>query len=249
MNKKLLSSTKLFKNLLTVLFVMLATIQLQAQAGKATVGSGLYKDKIYWLNWDLNGLGDQLDPIVNGTSRSFTAPSGVVYTATISNVVGAPASRSSYNYLAGSNFYWGYGEIGGNTGAGNIIGINNGDNAATASFRVTVVANYPNGTVANAAAFVVAGTESLDTTGSEYYQITAPSGLVRYMDKVVYNNDWTTIALRLTVSDTGRTVRAVATATGNKRGDALLVAEDVPSIDVSLKGRGEQHIAIGFIED
>ncbi|WP_281297601.1 Ig-like domain-containing protein [Flavobacterium limnophilum] len=229
---------------------MLATIQLQAQAGKATTGTGLYKDKIFWLNWDLNGLGDESDPIVNGTSRSFTAPSGVVYTATISNVAGTPKSRSSYSYTAGSNFYWGYGEIGGNTGAGNIIGIDNGDNGATASFTVTVVATYPNGTVTTAAAFVVAGTESLDPfIPGEYYQITAPSGIVRYMDKFVYNNDWANIALKLTVSNTGRTVRAVATATGNKRGDALLVAEDVPSIDVSLRGRGTQHLAIGFIEE
>ncbi|AND64287.1 hypothetical protein AX766_07615 [Flavobacterium covae] len=216
-------------------------------AGKATTGSGLYKDRIFWLNWDLNKDGAGGDLITNGSSRTFTSPAGVLYQATISNVTGTPKSSNSYDY-SGNNFPSGYGNIGGNTGAGNIVGINNGCNACTSTFRITITANYPNGISGNVAAFVIGGTETLAST-SEFYQITVPSGTVRYLDKYIKNDNWTNSSIRLDVSNSGRTIKVTNPGTGDSRGDALLIAEDVPYIDAQVKGGGGQHFGIGFIED
>ncbi|EJL62683.1 GEVED domain-containing protein, partial [Flavobacterium sp. CF136] len=250
MNKKILSTTNSFKYLLALLFLVTATLQLQAQAGIATTGTGLYKDKIFWLNWDLNGDGAPADIITNGTTRSFTAPSGVIYTATVSLATGTPGlpqSRKTDNFT-GNNFPFGYGNIGGNNGAGNIIGINNGGTNATASLRLTIVANYPNGTTGNVAAFAIAGTESLNGT-NEYYQITTPSGTIKYMDKYIYQDTWANMSTQLQVSGAGSTVRVTNQNTGDSRGDALLIAENVPYIDVAVKGNSIQHFAIGFMEN
>ncbi|MEO7978918.1 GEVED domain-containing protein, partial [Flavobacterium sp.] len=250
MNKKILSTTNSFKYLLALLFLVTATLQLQAQAGTATTGTGLYKDKIFWLNWDLNSDGAPADIITNGTTRSFTAPSGVIYTATVSLATGTPGlpqSRKTDNF-SGNNFPYGYGNIGGTNGAANIIGINNGGTNATASLRLTIVANYPNGTTGNVAAFAIAGTESLNGT-SEYYQITTPSGTIKYMDKYIYQDIWANMSTQLQVSGAGSTVRVTNQNTGDSRGDALLIAENVPYIDVAVKGSSIQHFAIGFMEN
>ncbi|MGR3790377.1 T9SS type B sorting domain-containing protein [Flavobacterium sp. TN-1] len=185
--------------------------------------------------------------ITNGSSRTFTSPAGVLYQATISNVTGTPKSSNSYDY-SGNNFPSGYGNIGGNTGAGNIVGINNGCNACTSTFRITITANYPNGISGNVAAFVIGGTETLAST-SEFYQITVPSGTVRYLDKYIKNDNWTNSSIRLDVSNSGRTIKVTNPGTGDSRGDALLIAEDVPYIDAQVKGGGGQHFGIGFIED
>ncbi|PTD14435.1 T9SS type B sorting domain-containing protein [Flavobacterium columnare] len=231
---------------LSYLFADVASAQV-ADAGKATTGSGLYKDRIFWLNWDLNKDGAGGDLITNGSSRTFTSPAGVLYQATISNVTGTPKSSNSYDY-SGNNFPSGYGNIGGNTGAGNIVGINNGCNACTSTFRITITANYPNGISGNVAAFVIGGTETLAST-SEFYQITVPSGTVRYLDKYIKNDNWTNSSIRLDVSNAGRTIKVTNPGTGDSRGDALLIAEDVPYIDAQVKGGGGQHFGIGFIED
>ncbi|WP_428229033.1 DUF7507 domain-containing protein [Flavobacterium sp.] len=246
MVKKIFSTSELFKYFLFLLFLLIATLDTQAQAGKATTGTGLYKDNIFWLNWDLDNNGSSGDAITDGTIRSFTSPSGVIYTATVSNLVGSPMSNSSYSYF-GNNFPYGYGNIGGNNGAGNIIGINNGTNGQTASFRITIVANYPNGTAGNIEAFVIAGTETLST--NEYYQITTPSGVVRYMDKYIYMDNWSNMSTQLQVSSNGSVVRVANASSGDSKGDALLLAENVPYIDVAVKGGGGQHFAIGFIEN
>ena len=145
---------------LAFLFFAYTGAQAQATAGKATTGSGLYKDKILWLNWDLNNNGLEGDPIPNNQVRTYLAPSGVTYTVTISNLVNTITSQWTYDYTQ-NNFPSGYGNIGGNTGAGNVIGIGPGA-AGTSSFKITVVANYPGGSTGNAAAFVIAGTESLN---------------------------------------------------------------------------------------
>ncbi|WP_181142822.1 GEVED domain-containing protein, partial [Flavobacterium columnare] len=216
-------------------------------AGKATTGSGLYKDRIFWLNWDLNKDGTSGDLIINGSTRTFTSAAGVIYQATISNVTGTPKSSNSYDYF-GNNFPSGYGNIGGNTGAGNIVGINNGCNACTSTFRITITANYPNGISGNVAAFVIGGTETLANT-NEYYQLTVPSGTVRYLDKYIRNDNWTNSSIRLDVSNSGRTIRVTNPGSGDSRGDAILIAEDVPYIDAQVKGGGGQHFGIGFIED
>ncbi|MEB3801806.1 gliding motility-associated C-terminal domain-containing protein [Flavobacterium columnare] len=231
---------------LSYLFADVASAQV-ADADKATTGSGLYKDRIFWLNWDLNKDGAGGDLITNGSSRTFTSPAGVLYQATISNVTGTPKSSNSYDY-SGNNFPSGYGNIGGNTGAGNIVGINNGCNACTSTFRITITANYPNGISGNVAAFVIGGTETLAST-SEFYQITVPSGTVRYLDKYIKNDNWTNSSIRLDVSNAGRTIKVTNPGTGDSRGDALLIAEDVPYIDAQVKGGGGQHFGIGFIED
>lgn len=232
---------------LSALFLVLGTVSLKAQGGKALTGSGLYKDKIFWLNWDLDNNELPGDAITTGVSRSFTSPSGVIYTAIVSNVTGSPLSSSSYDY-GGNNFPFGYGNIGGNDGAGNIIGINNGADGNLVSLRITMVANYPNGTTGNVAAFVIAGTETLNGP-AEYYEITTPSGRIKYMDKYILNDDWANMSTQLQVSSAGSTVKVTNATSGDSKGDALLVAEDVPYVDVAVKGGGGQHFALGFIEN
>ena len=239
--------SNLFLKFTLVLCMFFACSATFAQtAGKATTGTGLYRNDIFWLNWDLNANAAGGDAIVNGTTRTFVSPAGVSYTATISAVTGSLQSASSYDF-GGNNLNFGYGNIGGNTGAGNIIGLATFN--GTATFRVTIVATYPGGTTGNVAAFVIGGSESM-ANNTEGYQLTAPSGTVRYLDKVILNNTWANMNTQLQVSNVGRTVRVTNPSTnGDSRGDALLLAEDVPFIDCSVTGGGGQHFAIGFIED
>jgi CshA-type fibril repeat protein len=248
----------------TFLFVLLISItNIQAQvadAARATTGTGLYKEKIFWLNWDLNDNSATGDIITNGTTRTFTSPAGVIYAATVSNVftqttAGAaivPAtlrSESTYGW-SGNNMPSGYGNIGGTTGAGNIVALSNGSNGNLSGFRVTFTATYPNGTVGLPAAVVIGGAESLDS-GNEYYTLSVPNtaGTIRYMDKYIQNNTWANMQVNMIYSNGGRTVRVTNSGTGNSRGDALMMVEDVSFVDATTRGAGLQSFAIGFMEE
>lgn len=62
----------------------------QSAVTKVDTGYGLYKDRINWIDWDINGDGQPHDQLVGAAStpivRTYTASSGLVYTITLSNV-------------------------------------------------------------------------------------------------------------------------------------------------------------------
>ncbi|WP_281638034.1 GEVED domain-containing protein [Flavobacterium marginilacus] len=253
MRKKYFPTKYLF---FLTLFMMYA-IGLAQSASRATTGTGLYKDKIYWINWDLNSDLMQGDLITNGIVRTFTSPSGIVYKVTISNIVQtiSPGTFSSANIdsYTGNNIPFGYGGFSSNSTK--MIGLSNKITGGLGSgnkvnFRITVTATLPSGTVKNAAGLAIAGSESMSSS-SEYYQLSVPvtSPVLRYLDKYIKNNTWSNMSTRLIVSNSGRTIRGTNPATGESRGDALLLAEDVPYIDVELAAPGGQHVAIGVFEE
>ena len=58
------------------------------QAMRATSGIGLHKNRIWWVNWDINNDKNPWDNLIdaNGTRTTFVSPAGYTYTITISNV-------------------------------------------------------------------------------------------------------------------------------------------------------------------
>jgi gliding motility-associated-like protein/uncharacterized repeat protein (TIGR01451 family) len=244
------------KYLLFLTLFIIHAIGLAQSASKATSGTGLYKDKIFWINWDLDNNLLPKELITNGAERTFTSPSGIVYKATISNIVQTiPFGFSSANNdsYAGNNMPFGYGGFSSN--GTKIIGLSNMVEGGVGSgnkvnFRITVTATLPSGTVITAAGIAIAGSESMSGP-AEYYQLSVPaaSPVLRYLDKYIKNNTWTNMLTRLIVSNSGRTVKATNPGSGESRGDALLLAEDVPYIDVELAANGGQHVAIGIFEE
>ena len=232
-----------------VFFILIIPVNLSAQAVRATAGSGLYKDRIYWINWDLNNNGLPGDAIANGTSRVWTSSAGVKYTVTISNVVGSPKSEN-FNSYGFSGFRFAY-----NGFSNRVISLNNGGDTNTSSFRVSVSVLHPNGITTAPNGIVIAGTESL-ANSSEFYQLTTlGSNPLKILETYIYNNNFSSGAgyggynVNLIVSNSGKTIKATNNAGNDGRGDVILVAEKTSSVDVSLTGGGEQHIAIGIVED
>lgn len=246
-------------------FAILFAQFVNAQAYLATSGTGLYKDRIYWLNWGNYGA-----DITNGTSKTFTSPeTGIVYTATISNITGSLAVGNPYDWFTGSgatavynnNFPYGYGAINGEAPTGatpsatsaNNIGIKNKTTTTTNSFRITIVATYPDGTNSNAGAFAVGGTESIKAS-NEHFSVTVPAGSTsrpRYMDKFIKSDLWANTKTAINTTNSSRTVKVTSTCSSgcDSRGDAILMIEDVPYIDCEVRGSAFQHFAIGFLED
>lgn len=231
-----------------VFFILIIPVNLSAQAVRATAGSGLYKDRIYWINWDLNNNGLPGDAIANGTTRVWTSSAGVKYTVRISNVVGSPKSEN-FNSYGFSGFRFAY-----NGFSNRVISLNNGGDSNASSFRVTVSVLHPNGITTAPNGIVIAGTESLNS--SEFYQLTTlGSNPLKILETYIYNNNfaagagWGGYNVNLTVSNSGKTIKATNDAGNDGRGDVILVAEKTSSVDVSLQGGGEQTIAIGIVED
>lgn len=56
-----------------LLLLLVTSFSFAQTASKATTGTGLCKDKIFWINWDLNNNSLPEDPITNGTVRTFTS--------------------------------------------------------------------------------------------------------------------------------------------------------------------------------
>ena len=246
------------KYLLFLTLFIIHAIGLAQSASKATTGSGLYKEKIFWINWDLNSNSMQNDLITSGVVRTFTSPSGIIYNATISNIAQtvSPGTFSSANIdsFGGNNMPSGYGGFSSNSTK--IIGLSNKiigglGNGNTVNFRITVTATLPSGTIINAAGLAIAGAESMSGP-TEYYQLSVPtaSPVLRYLDKFIKNDTWANMNTRLIVSNSGRTIKATNPGSGDSKGDALLFAEDVPYIDVELAASsGGQNVAIGIFEE
>lgn len=261
------------RKLLLVLFLIASvdsiaqiTSTASPQALKATTGAGLHKNKIWWINWDVNNNKNPWDNLINtnGTIANFTSPAGFNYKITISNVrvynsseteITSGTSRVLYssrtNSWSGNNMPTAYD---GFSGSNNIIALNqknetngNGDGNRV-TFRLSVTATDPTGVVGNATGIVIGGSESLNGTG-EWYTLSTPQGVIRLIDKYIKDNNWSNYAVQLQVSNSGKTVKATNHLGGDSRGDVILFAEDVPYIDCEIKGGGGQSIAIGFLEE
>ncbi len=252
---------------LLLLFFSLSPVFLQAQtASKATTGTGLYKDKIFWINWDLNNDGIKEDVLTNGTTRTFTTPAGVIYTVTLSNIVQTGGNAVGTNTFTsyptdgwgGNNMPSGY--YGFSSASTNMIGLsqkaesNGKGDGSIVSFRMTVSAQLPlpGNPIVTPAAIVLAGTESLGSE-SEYYELLVPSTAkqLRYIDKYVQGNIWTNMETRLITSNSGKKIRVTNPngGRGDSSGDAVVLAEDVSSVDVILKGTGGQALSLGVLEE
>lgn len=232
-------------------------------AMKATTGVGLHKSRVYWINWDTNNDGNPSDNLLTGAVSTFTSPAGFVYTITISNVKVYNSSgtelTSGVDYIFNSakttsyfmnNFPSGYA---GFPGGKDVIGLSN-VNAAKGdgnrvTFTLTVVAKDPYGNSGNATGIVIGGSESL-AGNYEWYTLKMNTGRVRLIDKYIRNNVWTNFETQLQISNAGKTIKTTNQGTnGDGRGDVMLFAEDVASIDCEVKGGGGQSFAVGFLEE
>ena len=235
------------------------------QAMRATTGVGLHKNRIWWVNWDINNDKLAWDNLINtnGTKTTFVSPAGYTYTITISNVKvynssGTEVTSGTNRVLAsakttswsGNNMPTAYAGF----PTADLIALNqknetnNYGNGNRVTFRLTVTAVDPYGISGNATGIVIAGSESLNGTG-EWYTLTTPSGRIRLIDKYIKDNNWSNFAVQLQVSNSGKTIKATNHLGGDSRGDVILFAEDVPYIDCEVKGGGGQSIALGFLEE
>lgn len=235
------------------------------QAMKATTGVGLHKNKIWWINWDVNNDKLSWDNLINsgGVNTTFVSPAGFTYSISITNVrvynsAGTEITSGTNRVLnsskttswSGNNMPTAYAGF----PTDDIIAINqkNETNGAgdgnRVTFRLTVTAVDPFGVSGNATGLVIGGSESLAGT-NEWYTISTPTGRIRLIDKYIRNDAWANFAVQLQVSNAGKTVKATNHLGGDSRGDVILFAEDVPYIDCELKGGGGQSIALGFLEE
>ena len=221
------------------------------KATKATLGSGLHKEKIWWINWDINNnnLGD--DILSKGVSGKYLSPSGYIYNISLEMIPGNtdPIISSKTDDYNLNSFPSGYNTF---SPSSNVLAIKNGNNGTTSKFRLTITSSDPYGNVSIPKGFVIAGSESLSGSG-EYYTLDISkntAGTLRVIDKYIVNDNWGNFNIDVIASNNGKTVKATqATGSGDGRGDVMLFAEGVSSIDVELKGGGRQHIALGFMED
>ena len=232
--------------LIAVLIVTNATEVKAAvpEAAKAISGTGIFRDKIFWLNWDLNGNATNGDNISSGTTRSWTSPSGIVYKATITSLTGSIVSDYA-NGWSGNNIIGVYDFATGITPA-----IKTATGGGTATFTMTVTATLPNGTIITKNNFVIAGAESLSKS-SEYYQLSVPttSKPLKLLETYIKGGNFSNFNIDITVSNNGNTLYATNLAGGDSRGDVLIGAEQVENVTVTLKGEGLQSIAIGIFEE
>lgn len=233
------------------------------QAMKATTGIGLHKNRVWWVNWDLNNNKLPGDNLVNGAQATFNSPAGVTYVVTISNVrvynsSGTEITSGSNRVLSsalttsfsGNNMPTAYAGFPSASTIALIQSTSSGGNGNRVTFRLTVVATDPYGNSGNATGIVIGGSESLGASTVEWYTLNMPSGRVRLIDKYIKSTtNWANYSIQLEVSNSGKTIRASNASTGDSKGDVMLFAEDVPYIDCEVKGGGAQSIAIGFLEE
>ena len=235
------------------------------QAMRATSGIGLHKNRIWWVNWDINNDKNPWDNLIdaNGTRTTFVSPAGYTYTITISNVkvynsAGTEITTGTSKVLnsakttswSGNNMPTAYAGF----PTADIVALNQKNETTGAgdgnrvTFRLTVTAVDPFGISGNATGIVIGGSESLNGTG-EWYTLSTPQGRIRLIDKYIKDSNWGNFAVQLQVSNAGKTVKATNHLGGDSRGDVILFAEDVPYIDCEVKGGGGQSIALGFLEE
>ena len=222
------------------------------KAAKATTGTGLHKEKVWWISWDLNNDGKNADILTKGVSGTFTSPSGYKYHITLSDAkVYNGTTLTTDNIKSdvttswdGNSFRFGYSGF----SIPDIFAINNGGNARKANFKLKIERENPiTGVKGKPKGIVIAGSESLAT--SEYYILTSEdaNSKVKIIDKYIHNNNWANFSLCATTSNSGKTIRA--NGGGDYKGDVMLYAENTANVSIELKGNGQQHISLGFIEE
>lgn len=225
-------------------------------ASKATEGTGLHKETVWWISWDINADGLIGDNLEKGVSGTFTSPSGYIYNITLSEVQiyeivsGVPHLRENEKLnsdkttsWSGNSFPYGYKF---DPAIKDVFSISNSINGHRANFKLKIEGKAPNRSVFETPkGIVIAGSESLAAT--EYYTLSSATGKIKVIDKYIHNNAWNSLNLTLESSSEGKTLKAIGG--GDYMGDVMLYAEDTSEVSVELKGNGLQTIALGFIEE
>ncbi len=210
--------------------ILLAIGSSSSTAQYATSGTGLYKNLIFWLNWDLNGNGLGDDIISNNTTRTFNIGNGIVLTGTISNYSGSPQIRS---YVTGT---WMGDKLDDLYGGVNPIGISNLGSVVT--YTITFNATK-NGVAFTLPGLIVAEAEDLLGT-DQFDQFTTSGNDWRLVDKNMPNY------VEATYSNNNKTIRLNRpSSTGNSNAGTGLYYTNVNSVDI-VTGAG-QSMAYGVM--
>ena len=267
----ILISILLFGNVFGQVIIPTQTLK----AKKATSGTGLFKESIWWIDWDTRTTeAEALPNHAKNFSRIFTSPTGYRYIIKIENVeiraratttfipttdanyILTPKRTNSYslnNFPKGYNLNEAVGDEGNTTANSKLTGKyalapNNGHYAR---FKLTVVGLDANNQEVTPKGIVIAGSESISSQ-NEFYRLTT-KGVVRIIDKYVNSGlsaDYN-LSIKATKSaDGSSTIEAIGKASqGDGKGDVVLFAEDTSEVIVEVQGGGGQHIALGFIEE
>lgn len=197
--------------------------------GYATGGSGQYltKNAIYWLDWNC-GTTSQFNP-GSIVTKSWTAPNGVVVTATISQITQAiqPYNTGSYGGDKLDDLYSGV----------NPIGLINVTDSEDPSYKITFTMTL-NG-VPIQSDIVTAEAESTDgpnesatwaTDGDAWEPLETSTGDV----------------LNATFSNAGKTIK-MDDATNSGFGTLIAIAENVTNINVDMQAGGKEALAFGIM--
>ncbi|PID88261.1 MAG: hypothetical protein CSB06_01160, partial [Bacteroidia bacterium] len=258
---------KKFLQIITVSFfaALLPLAGTFAQGYKATGGSGIHKDKIYWLEWKTSTITGGSEIPKDGHSITFTAPSSdITYTATISNVNKNPTSTklylAKYNSWNGNNFPYAY-----NWGTGIGSGYTHGFKdkyislqawKGTVSFTLEITATH-NGDTVEDFGIVLAGSESLNGQIGKHEEMYSlemlgnigPDAILKPVETYVKPNPYNKFNLRYTISKDGKKIVAENQGFGDdSQGDVMFAATHVNKVRVSLKGGDGQCIALGIID-
>ena len=196
----------------------------------ATSGTGLYKNLIFWLNWDLNNNGLGGDVITNNTTRTFNIGNGVILSGTISNYSGSPQIQS---YATGN---WSGDKLDDLYGGVNPIGISNTGSVVT--YTITFNATR-NGVPFTLPGLIVAEAEDLYGT-AQYDEFTTSGNDWRLIDKNMPNY------VEATYSNNNKTIRLNRpTSTGSSDAGTGLYYTNVNTVNIST-GQG-QSMAYGVM--
>jgi len=240
----------------------------QAQALKATGGTGLYKDRIWWMNFQGFTV-----PYGGTTTRDFAIGTGTVH-VTISHVnftgqaydnfllssIKLEGYNSSYGYDGLDELY----NIGG-TETNNTLyyalrpdnGGSTGSPYLTATFKITAYVTCASGaTLPLSLVFASAETDDwLDASNFEYAQCTTNGSTWQLLEKAVQSND---TYRQITFSNNNLTAKMTmgsSNTTGMANVALLYTTKTAASaasplvVDSKLLCGGRSAIAVGFILD
>lgn len=255
-------------------FLPISYVWAQAGASPAIRGNGIYKNSMYWINWDLNNDNRPGDDIANNSVRTVTTPQGITYNIKITNLSGSIQSYVSGQFPSddlktGYNWYRAVSSSGIQSWPGNsynytsspvtsaydnasdahnsVTGIRNTSASTTVSFRITVTATL-NGAPASIAGMSVAGAESINGS-SEYEEYTTEAHPWQAIDRIknVVNSASALFRTVVDVSNQGRTIRMRNPTATEGPGTIIWFSKDAGHVDITLKGGGIQAVAIGFL--
>ncbi len=196
-------------------------------SGFATSGSGLYREDIFWLDWNCGAI-TSFSPgeIIN---KSWNAPNGVVISATITNLTNAIQPYVTGTYF-GDQLDDLYGGV-------NPIGLRNAidsqDPRYDISFSVTVNGQSVDPDI------IIADAESSDTA-NESFNITTSGQAWELIDRFAGSS------LDVTFSNSNQTIFWNDDPDGGF-GSLVALSENAGSIDVEMNAGGAQALAFGVM--